>query len=194
MRRRACRTNCIATARTCVRHLPGNLLAAIQRILFFRAGAYKYALRTSTSATTFPLHSPVAISDTLLSAPQATVSTLATLALRVSLFHRDPPRAHVGLPWLSLVGLRPSCLVGRLSSLAQAHLTWESRVQLVATNVFHLLTSCLGSGSRHSLLLSSQCHRSHKLNVTCSFVFCRFRGQKVVGAVETVDADDINNV
>ena len=31
VRRRVCRTSCIATTRTCVRHLSGNLLAAVRR-------------------------------------------------------------------------------------------------------------------------------------------------------------------
>ena len=53
---------------------------------------------------------------------------------------RDPSRAHVGLPWLSRVNLRPSCLDGCLP-----HLSGDSRVHLAASNVLHLLTSCLGN-------------------------------------------------
>ena len=62
VRRRACRTGSIATARTCVHHLPGSPRAAVQRTLFFVLERRSYALRTSTSATTFRPRSPVAIS------------------------------------------------------------------------------------------------------------------------------------
>ena len=58
---------------------------------------------------------------------------------------RDPPRAHVGLPWLSLVSLCPSCLDGCPSCPAQAHFSGDSCVHLVATDVLHFLTSCPGA-------------------------------------------------
>ena len=133
-RRRACRTSCIVTTRTCVRHLPGNLLAAIHRIL--RAGAWKYALRTSTSATTFHPRYQCRPPTAPLSAPQAEASTRTTLALRES------PRAHVGP-----VSTHP-VLMGAFS-VSRRHVSLgDSRVHLVATNVLHLPTSRLGAQVR----------------------------------------------
>ena len=43
-------------------------------------------------------------------------------------FLLEPPRAHVGLPWLSLVNLRSSCLDGCPLRLSQARLSGDSRV------------------------------------------------------------------
>ena len=60
-------------------------------------------------------------------------------------FLRDPPRAHVRLPVLSLVCLRPSSLDGRFHCFTQTRLSGDSFVHLVATNVLHRLTSCLGA-------------------------------------------------
>ena len=59
VRRRACRTSCIATARICVHHLPGS--NSTNSLL--RDGAWKYVLRTLANATQFPPSFPVAISD-----------------------------------------------------------------------------------------------------------------------------------
>ena len=58
---------------------------------------------------------------------------------------RNPPCAYVGLSWLSLVGLRPSCLDGCLSRLAQAHFSGDSCVHLVAATVLHFFPSCFGT-------------------------------------------------
>ena len=107
-------------------------------------------------------------------------------------FLRDPPRAHVGLPWLTLVGLRPSCLDGCLSRLTWAHLCGNPRVHLMATDVLHLFTSCLGaqvkvkppafvvipkpsfSQSEQFLLILYMSFHHFILHVTCSFIFVVF--------------------
>ena len=112
---------------------------------FLRAGALKYALRTSTNASTLPSRSPVAISNrTSFSASNGGVD-----ANSVSLvFLRDPPRAHSRLPYLSLFGLRPSCLDGCPSSLTQASFPGDPCVHLASTDVLYLFTSCLGTQLR----------------------------------------------
>ena len=61
--RHACRTGCIAAAHTCVRHPAGSPRSAVRQTLFFVLEHKKYALRTSTNASTFPSRPPVAISD-----------------------------------------------------------------------------------------------------------------------------------
>ena len=100
-RRHVCRTSCIATARTFVRHLLGNLLA-VRRILEDeerRSTPFAHRPLPQPFLQVHPWRSPTA----LLSAPPAAVSTRSTLVSRA----RDPPRAHVGLPWLSLVSAHP---------------------------------------------------------------------------------------
>ena len=46
----------------------------------------------------------------------------------------DPPRAHVGFPWLSSVGLRSSCLDGPFPFFAQARFLGNSLVHVATTN------------------------------------------------------------
>ena len=76
-----------------------------------------------------------------LSAPSMAVSTHGVCLA----FLHNPSRAHTKLPWLSLVGLRPPCLDGCLSSFAKAQLSGNSHVHLVSVDVLHLFTSCLGT-------------------------------------------------
>ena len=150
VRRHACRTGCIAAAHTCVRHLAGNLLAAVRRTLFLRARAQKYALRTSTDFLNVRLwRSQIA----QLSALPTTVST------------------HTVLPWLSLVSLRPSGLVRRLSQSRTGTPLWELSCTSCddgCTPPPHVLPWRTAPGSTHPPLLSSQCQPSHKLSSSCS--------------------------
>ena len=115
VRRRACHTSYIATTRTCVGHLIGNLLAAIRQILFF------VLERGSTPFARQPVPQPLLHACDLR---QHCFQRLQRRRRRVQIwprvrlvFLRDPPRAHVKLPWLSLVSLRPSCLDGCHTSL-----------------------------------------------------------------------------
>ena len=77
VRRRTCRTSCIARALTCVRRLPGNLLAATRRKLFV-----VMERRNTPFARhhVYPWRPPTAPR----SAPPMAASTRTTLALRVS--------------------------------------------------------------------------------------------------------------
>ena len=171
VRRRACRISCIATARTCARRLAGNPRVAVRRILFFVLG------RRSTFLARRTVHN---LSSTLTRGDlrQHHFQRLQRRRRRVQLwppfrlvFLRDPPRAHDGLPWLTLVSLRPSCLDGRLPRLTEARVSGDSRAHLVATDVLHLFTSCLGAQLRVEPpppLLSSQCHPAHNLSSSCS--------------------------
>ena len=91
-------------------------------------------------------------------------------------FLRDPPPAHVGLPWLSLVSLRPSCLDGCLLRLTWARLSRDTRVHLVATHALHLFTSSHGAHPRvkpqaeQFLLVVMHEFLHFILDVTCSIV------------------------
>ena len=142
VRRRVCRTSCTATARTCVRHPPGNLLAAVRRILFFvlERGSTPFGCRQQPQPFLHihPWRSPTA----LLSEPPAAASTRTTLASRASCI---PSRPTSRASWASL---RPPCLDGCLLRLAQAHVSEDSCAHLVATNVLHFITSCLGAQLR----------------------------------------------
>ena len=102
-----CRTSSIATARTCVRHLPGNLLAASSTNTLLRDGTWKYALRQPVQrlSSTFT-RSDLRQHNFQRFQRRRRVQLWPGVCL-VCL--RDPTRAHVGLPWLPLVSLRPSC-------------------------------------------------------------------------------------
>ena len=118
VRRHVCRSSCIGAVHTCVRHQAGGPQAAIRQKPSFLLERKKYGLRTSTSASAFPSRSPVAISDsTTFSASDGGVDAYSS-GLACLVFFRNPSRAHVRLPWLSFVGLRPPCLDGGLSSFA----------------------------------------------------------------------------
>ena len=144
VRRRACRTSCIATARTCVRHLPGNLLAAVRHIFFL------VLERSSTQFTRRPVPQTF-----LYVLPQHYLQRFQWRRRRVQLWCpvlRDPPLTHVGLPWLSVVCLRPSCLDGCPYSLTWASFPGDPCVHLVATDVLHFLRRLAlahSSGSSH---------------------------------------------
>ena len=116
-------------------------------------------------------------------------------------FLHDLPRAHVGLPWLSLVGLRPSCLDGCLSRLTWAHLSGNLRVHLMAKGVLHLFTSCLGAqfkvkppafvvipmpsfpqSDQFLLILIHEFSPFH-LSRDLFLCFCRFHGQSFVSSM-----------
>ena len=169
VRRRACRTGCLATGRTRVRHLAGNLLAAVRQIL---SSCWSVEVRPSHVNQCRNLSSTLTCGDLRQHHFQRVQWRRRRVQLwpRVRLvFLRDPPRAHVGLPWLSLVSLRPSCLDGCLHRLTWAHFSRDTRVHLV-TDVLHLFTSCLGAQLRVKPppLLSSQYHPAHKLSSSCS--------------------------
>ena len=186
--RRVCRASCIATARTCVRHLPGNLLAAVRRILFFvlerRSTLSVHQQKPQPFLHAYPWRSPKA----LLSAPPAVASRRRVLASRVSYTSSRPTSGWV--PWLSLVRLRPCCLDGCLSRLTRARLIGHSRVNLVTTNALHLLTSCLGAQlgvqppasvvipmpaipqAEQFLFIVVHEFLHFTVHVACSFVFC----------------------
>ena len=124
LQRRACPTSCIAAVRTCVHHLLDNLLTAIRRIRFF------VMERRNTPSDVKQCHD---FSSTFTSGDlrQHHFQRLQRRRRRVQLwpctcltFLRDPPRAHVGLPWLSLISLRPSCLDGRLLRLTSLLELW----------------------------------------------------------------------
>ena len=165
VRRRACPTSCIATARTCVHHLPGNLLAAIQRMLSF------VMERRSTPFAPNQCHN-FSSTFTRGNLRQHYFQRLQRRRRRVQLwssvcltFLRDPPRAHIGLAWLSLVSLRPSCLDGCFYILWRRMYSTSSRLALAQS-----------SGSSHPPLVSFQGHPCHKLSNACSswcMSFCK---------------------
>ena len=138
VRRRACRTSCIATARTCVHHLPGNLLTAIRRILFFvmerRSTPFARQPMPQLFLHVYPWRPPTA----LLSAPTAA----ACLACVLYSFATHLART-LAFPGCSLSVSPHPVLMGAFP-VSRGHASGDSRVHLVA-NVLHLLTSCLGA-------------------------------------------------
>ena len=137
-----------AAARTCARLLPGSPPAAVRRKPFFvlERRSMLFARR------------PVA------------ASTHTALASRASC---TPSRPTSRACWAFLVvpvSLRPPCLDGCSSSLAQAHFPGDSCVHPAAANVLHFFRLALthSSGSSHPPLLSSQCRASHTLSNSCS--------------------------
>ena len=92
-------------------------------------------------------------------------------------FLLDPPRAHVGLPFLTLVSFRPSCLAGFLPRLTWARLSLGTLVYILWRRMYSTsprLTLAHSSGSGHPPLLSSQCHPSHTLSSSCSSLCMSF--------------------
>ena len=89
-----------------------------------------------------PWRSPTA----LLSAPPVVASTRTTLALRASCI---PVATHLartlGFPGCPLSISAHAVLMGALLRLTYAHFSGDSRVHLVATDVRHFITSCLGA-------------------------------------------------
>ena len=155
----ACAVCCIswiAAARTCVRHLPGTLLAAVRRIFFFVLERRSTPFAHQPVPQTFP----VAISDsTTFSASSGGVdANNSGLACVLNSF-----AINVGLPWLPLVSLSPSCLDGCLARLAWARLQGHS-----CTSCGDECTPLLHSSeTNHWPLLSSQCHPLHNLSSSC---------------------------
>ena len=141
-RRRACRTSCVATARTCGRHLPGSPLISTKTLL--RVGAWN-ALRTSTSATTFLPRSPVAISDCSFSASSGGVDAYNSgLAFVLYSFATHLARTF-GFPGCSLSVSAHPVLMGAHSVSRRHASLGDPRVHHVATDVLHFFTSCLGA-------------------------------------------------
>ena len=90
VRRRACRTSCVATARTCVHHLPLTFWRQFDK---YSSSCLSVEVRPSHvnhshdfSSTFYPWRSPTA----RLSAPPVAESTRATLASRASFFPSRP--------------------------------------------------------------------------------------------------------
>ena len=188
VRRNACRTSCIATARSCVHHLPCHL-SAIQRIISFvmERTNKRFARRPvpQVSFHVYPWQPPTAP----LSAPLAAASIRRTLALRVSC---TPSRPTSRARWGSLV---VPCQVSAYPVLMGAfpasrrHVSLGTiRVHLVATHVLHLLTSYHGAQLKAKLsafvVISKPLPRTEQfllnvvhefshfiLHVTCSLAF-----------------------
>ena len=140
VRHRSCRTSCIATAHTCARHLPGGPLVALRRLLFF------VLERRNTPFARRPV--PQRLQRRRR---RVQVSPRVRLA-----FLRDPTRAHVGLPWLPLVSLRPP-------GLEVVHILWR---RMYSTS--SRLALAHSSGSSDPPSLSSPCHPHHTLSSSCS--------------------------
>ena len=109
VRRRACRASCSAAVRTCARHLPGGPLAVVRRILCFVLERRNTPFERRPVPQPF-LHVHPWRSPTRFSAPPVAASTRTTLASRASCISSRQTCAHVGLPWLPFVSLRPSYL------------------------------------------------------------------------------------
>ena len=122
------------------------VLAAVRRTLFF------VLQRRNTPFARRPVPQP---SSTFIRGDLRKHNLQRLQRRRRRVFLRDPPCAHVGLPWLFPVSLCPSCLDGRLPRLMCARLSGDSRVQLEATDVLRFFTSCLGlsPGSSHPMIL-----------------------------------------
>ena len=186
LRRHAYGKSRIATARTCVLQLPYNLLTAIQRISFVVERDNTFLARRQV--TQLFLH---VTRDNLW---QHYFQRVQRRRRRVSLwtyvclfFLRVPPRAHIGLPWLSPVNVHPSCPNGRVPCFTRTRLSGHACIHLVTKNVLHLLMSGLGtqlrvksstfeviptsslSQTESFLLVANHGFLNFILHVTCSF-------------------------
>ena len=145
VRRRPCRTDSLAKARTCIRHLAGNLLAPVRQILY-SSSCWSAEVRPSHVNQCHNLSSTLTRGDLRQHHFQRLQCKRVQLWPRVRLaFLRDPPRAHTGLPLLSLVTLHPSRLDGCFPRLTQGRLSRPSRVHLVTNNALHFVTSEFGT-------------------------------------------------
>ena len=113
---------------------------------------------------------PVAISDSTTISASNGVDAYNS-GLTCVLYSFATHLAHVGLPWLSLVSLRPSCLDGCLP-VSRRHVSLWGRSFTSCddgcTPLLHVLPWRTASGSSHPPLLSSPCNPSHKLSTSCS--------------------------
>ena len=140
--------------RTCVHLLAGSPQAEVRRIPFSVLERKSTLISHPPAPQPFLDACPWRSLTTQLSAPRVAALARVTLASHASC---TPPRALVGLPWLPLISLRPSCLDGCLSHVSKFLRT-----------LVYILWPAQSSGSSHPPWLSSQCHPSLTLSSSCS--------------------------
>ena len=168
---RAVQAVLFATARTCVHHRPGNPRAAMQLILSFVPERRSTPSARQQVPRLFLHVYPWRPSDsTTFSASNGGIDAYNSGSGVRFFFLPDPPRAHDGLPWLSLSVSAHPVLLGASSRLTKARLYRDSRVHLCGDQCTlpSRLTLAHSSGSSHPPLLPSQCHPSHTLISSCS--------------------------
>ena len=165
VQRRACRTSCIATTRTCVHYLSGNLLAAVRRILFF------VLERRNTPFAHQPITIvPLSTRGDIFSVSSGGIDAYNSGLACVLYFFATHLARTLGFPGCPLSVSAHPVLMGaftvsrrRTSQGTLVHISWRRMYPTSSRLAF-----AHSSGSSHPPLMSSQCRPSHKLSSSCS--------------------------